>query len=87
MYGFLSPVADPDQKLSLEMVEKMLKNWCRLCIYNNGKPVSLLQSSQMRAKDAPLAELFKKYYWTNEYIHATLAGLPEEMKRIFKEGL
>ncbi|XP_067937745.1 uncharacterized protein [Watersipora subatra] len=74
------------EKLSLGCVEKLLKGWCKVSIYSGGKPLNLLQVSQMSARDALLAELFKKYYWTNELVHATLAGLTDEMKRIYKEG-
>lgn len=56
-------------------------------VFIKGKPCNLLQLSQMRAKDALVAEALKKYCWTNEFVHATLAGLTDEMKRVFKEGL
>ena len=64
----------------------MLKAWCRVNIYVDGQPRNLLSMSQMRAKDALLAQTLKHYWYTNELVHATLAGLPEEMKRIYKEG-
>ena len=67
-------------------IEKLLKSWCKVNIFVEGKPCSLLQVSQMRAKDVLLAELLKRHAYTNELVHATLAGLPDEMKRIYKEG-
>ncbi|KAF6024374.1 hypothetical protein EB796_017286 [Bugula neritina] len=78
--------SDGGHKSVLDSIEKLLKGWCKVNIFAKGKPLNLLQTSQMRAKDALLAEMLKKYYWTNEFVHATLAGLPEEMKRIYKES-
>ena len=78
---------ESEHTLTPDSVEKLLKCWCKVAIYKNGKLCNLLQISQMRAKDALLAEVFKKYYWTNEFVHATLAGVPEEMRRVYKEGM
>ena len=84
--GLYCSISDGTYALTQSQVERLLKSWCKVGVYIKGKPCNLLQLSQMRAKDALLAEVLKKHYWTNEFVHATLAGLPEEMKRVYKEG-
>ena len=79
-------ISQQSETPSVGQVERLLKSWCKVLIYVGGSKVNLLQSSQLRAKDALLAELMKRHFWTNEFVHATLAGLTDEMKRLFKEG-
>lgn len=77
---------DHGDVIDMEVIDRLLKGWCKVFVYVSGKPVSLLQVAQMRAKDVLLAETLKKYFWTNEFVHATLAGLPDQMRMHYKEG-
>ncbi|CAH1795760.1 unnamed protein product [Owenia fusiformis] len=68
--------ANPDA----ELVERLLKSWCRVIIFRNKEWINLAELVQPRTGNTEISNLLKKYQWTNQYVHATLGGSVYHMK-------
>ncbi|KAK3096982.1 hypothetical protein FSP39_005355 [Pinctada imbricata] len=73
----------PDRKL----VERLLKNWCRLTCVKNGKTVRVKSLVENDIQKVDLLHLLEKYENSNEMCLALNAGFGFIVKSWFKQGV